>query len=544
MSKQKKLALEKSRAEAKAKILKAYASFVRKHKRPPTHAEFDKTGVSRNAVRHNFGTPRELKEAARLAYPKVFENIVDEMLFTPENFARLEGEVEKYKTFVVTTAVTGCKVHKGFYRALKSYCEKNEALLLIIPITDPASTAGWNLDPILKDERIAFENLELNSNIHVSGIKMSAKQIDPTTGLNRIAQNSSFIYGSPKQRLRVVPNSNHKLPHVLMGTGALTIRNYETIRYMSQRTAFLADFDHKLGAIVVELDADERYYFRQLQAEPKSGNFVDLAKYYTSSGMVSTMQPEAFALGDWHSGETDPVAARVWKEVVAETQPKDLIIHDLFNGDSVSHWVAKRVIRKAVLSKQGKTNLTEELKKTAEDLAMLYSLVQGRDGMLRISKSNHDDFLARYLDDGRFMKDPENFEVALKLAAGMVEGKDPIQMGVEMFLPPELQEKIHWLKRDEDFRIARIECGVHGDRGPNGSKGTLANLEACYRACVVGHSHTPGILRDAWQIGTSSILNPEYNVGASSWMHTSCLIYPNGSRQLINSIYGYWRRQK
>jgi hypothetical protein len=523
--------------KARKNILKVYSDFVKKNKRNPTHAELQGLGVSRNALRWHFGTYRDLKQEARKLNPKAFEHIIDETLFNPFNFSVLEDEVAKYKKFIITTAVTGCEVHRGFYKAIKNYCKVNKALLLVIPVSDAAADAGWDLDKILKDEKLVFDNLELNSNIYISGIKMGAKQIDPTTGLGRMAQDSSFIYGSPKQRLKVVANSNHKLPHVLMGTGAITKPNYLTETYSSKRTAVLAEFDHKIGAIVLELE-DEKYYFRQIQAEPNSGNFVDLARYYTSSGKISRLEPEAFILGDWHSGETDPVAAKVWEEVISETNPKDLILHDLFNGSSISHWTQNKVIKKARMALSGDTNLTKELKTTSVDLLNLLDLIKGK---IIITKSNHDDFLARYLEDGRFMKDHENFKIAIEIVKEMVDDKDPVKFGVEMFLNEETKKRLKWLERDEDYRITKIECGTHGDKGPNGSKGTLENHERSYKACTIGHSHTPGILREAYQVGTTSRLDLDYAEGPSSWMHTSCLVYPNGSRQLINSIMGKWR---
>ena len=524
--------------DTKKHILDVYTRLVKKLKRTPTLAELQFHGVSRNSIRWNFGTFRQLKDEARIKSPKTFEHIIDETLFTDHNFKILEGEVSKYKRFVITTAVTGCEVHKNFYKSIKNYCKKNKALLLVIPVSDPAAEAGWELDKTLKNEYLVFDNLELNSNIFISGIKMSAKQIDPTTGLGRMAQDSSFIYGSPKQRLKVVANSNHKLPHVLMGTGAITKSNYFTEKYMSKRTSVLADFDHKLGAIIVELDEDDRYYFRQIQAEPNSGNFIDLGTYYTNSGKIKQINAEAFILGDWHSGVTDKDAVKVWQEAIKIAKPKDLILHDLFDGKSISHWNSSKVLKQAILAKKGRTNLEMELKEVAKDLEFLSTLVPGK---LIVVKSNHDDFLYRYLEEGRFVKDRENFEISSKLIQAALTGEDPLQAGIELFLNPKIKKRIKWLKRDEDYRIGKIENGAHGDKGPNGAKGTLENLERSYRACTIGHSHTPGILREAYQVGTSGTLNEDYAEGPSSWMHTSCMTYPNQSRQLINSIFGKWR---
>lgn len=547
----KKKLMDMKNEQTAQSIFDIYVKFLKEKKRNPTEAELQKLGVSRNAVRWHFDSPKDLKIKVREKHPDLFKHIIDDSVFTKDNLKKIQDTVGKYERFVITTAVAGGKVHKKGYQALKHYCKKNKALLLVLPIKDPASNFSssnasvnsWELDPIFAEngDVVVFSDLALNENLYVSGIKIGAKQVDPVTGLRRLAHDRSFIFGSPKLRMEVVPNSNNKLPHVLMSTGAITIPDYETELFLSQRTAYLAKFDHKLSAIVVELDSknDNRYYFRQLQIEPKTGRFVDLGDYYHPTGEVTKLHAEAFSLGDIHFGEQDPEAMKVWKEVCAIVKPKKLILHDIFSGRSISHWTMSKMITKALHSIKGYTNLEAELRLNAEGLAELASWTE--EGNV-IVKSNHDDFLIRYLEDGRWIKDYENFFVANALIADVRKGKDPLVAGIERFMSDKVKEKNLWLKRDEDYKIMGIECGVHGDKGPNGSRGSLRSLEQAYGPCVLGHSHTPGILRDAWQNGTSTFLHVEYNDGASSWMHSSTLLYPNGARQMINSIYGQWRR--
>ena len=136
----------------------------------------------------------------------------------------------------------------------------------------------------LINENIVIENTDLNSNIALYSIRLSAKQINPITGLGRIGQrNKSFIFASPKQSLEYVPVGNNRLPHALMSTGAITLPHYDTERYMSKRTAFIAENDHVLGAIIVELDDNDRYHFRQIEFN-KDGSFTDLGTRYYKDG--------------------------------------------------------------------------------------------------------------------------------------------------------------------------------------------------------------------------------------------------------------------
>lgn len=104
-----------------------------------------------------------------------------------------------------------------------------------------------------------------------------------------------------------------------------------------------------------------------------------------------------------------------------------------------------------------------------------------------------------------------------------------------------LAPEVRTLGLNESFVIEGIECGMHGDIGPNGARGSIRNLRRIGIRSFVGHSHTPGIEEGCYQVGTSSRLKLEYNNGPSSWLNTHGLIYPSGKRTLINIIDGEWR---
>ena len=161
-------------------------------------------------------------------------------------------------------------------------------------------------------------------------------------------------------------------------------------------------------------------------------------------------------------------------------------------------------------------------------------------GNLYVVKSNHDEVLIKYLKRGKFIKDHENAEYAADLFKVAVRKQDPLQFAVEEIDPH--MDNVIWLQRKDSLKVAGVELAMHGDKGPKGAKGTINNLEKTVTNLVKGHSHEPEILRGAFQVGTSSLLQLEYNEGdPSAWMHTSCLIYEDGTKQLINSIYGDWR---
>lgn len=528
-------------SKEKLTILDKYVGFVKKKNAHPSRADMQKLGVSRDKIRHHFGSHLSFKKQARLHEPKAFENIVDESLFTAKNFKKLKEKAGKYNVYFITTAVTGCEAHEGFLESIATFCKQRNACLLTLTATDPASNAGFLVHPSIPKEGIVFGDLALNDNLYLSSIKLSAKHIDPITGLSRIGQrNGSFIYASPKQRLKMTSTSNRQHNHAIMTTGAVTKPDYSTERYMSERTGYIATEDHIIGGIIVEIVDDRKFHFRQVQAD-RRGHFVDLGTFYRGT-KIESLQPEALVLGDWHSGETDPDAAHHFvfgpSSVRAVTKPRKIVIHDGFNGKSINHHEEKNRVLRAQLSKSNHLSLQDELAGYCADLNKLSSY-DHIDEVI-IVKSNHDEFLERYLAEAKYVDEPHNHLIGLKLAAEMVEGRNPLESGID-WLGLKNKDKFVWLDRDEDYKIANVEVGAHGDKGSNGARGSLRAMESAYGQSVSGHSHTAEILRGAWQVGTCSLLNLSYNKGPSSWSHTSCLIYGNGMRQLISVIDGDWQ---
>jgi hypothetical protein len=528
--------------DKKSSILKKYASLSKRLKREVRLADLKEIGITKDMVSHHFGSLSALDANARAELSSSFFDVSIESIYTPKNLSSLRSDVANHKRFVVTTAVNGCKIHEGFYAAIKNYCAINNATLLVLVASDPAHSythgnKDWGtIDARLQTENIVFEDTKLNNNIFLSTIKIAAKHIDPITGLGRIGQrNGSFIYASPKQRLKAVAVSNNKLPHFLMTTGAITKPDYASDLYLSQRTAYIAEHDHVIGAIIVEVEDEETFHFRQIQADTK-GDFADLGVMY-SANYSKDYLPEAFILGDWHTGSTDPEARSCWEQVSKALRPKQIILHDLFDGRSISHHEEKDQILRAQRAGRNELSLSNELEEVASDLSSLLTVCQS----LVVVKSNHDQFLERYLREGRYAKDPLNHKLSLQLAYELLEGEDPLKAGVEIFLDDASADKINWLSMDEDYKIAGVQLGAHGHAGSNGARGSLAAMEQAYSNSISGHAHTPEILRNCVQVGTSSYLKMSYVKGASSWLHSSALLYPNGTRQLINCINGKWR---
>lgn len=539
----------KALSEKIGSIESKYLSFLTKNGRRPTMLELQRMDIPASAMRVLFGNIHEMHEHMEAKHPdSLAEHLASSnVLFTRERMDRIDGLVGKHRRFFVTTVVANKVVHDGFLKAIDSFCEKNDAVLLMLPCADVWDRqTGSGIVPLtidfdsrLNERNVISRKVALNDSLSLSDMRVSAKQINPLTAISRMAQrDGSFIMASPKQQLEYVATSNDKkLPHALMSTGALTVPDYRKDRYMSERQSNIAEHDHVMGGIVVEVIDDRFFQFRQVQAN-LDGSFIDLCTLYMPNGKTKH-EPANLILGDYHAGATDEMVKECIQKLLSDEDitVEKIFLHDFFDGFSINHHdidVPGKMTRKYRI---GAASLRDELMIGVSELEWLLGQF---DGDMVVVKSNHDEFIDKYLDSGRYVKDPLNSDLAHRMRVQMNDGVDPLKWAYE-HCGLRGGNRINWLRRDESYILAKTELGAHGDLGPNGSKGSLRGIESAYGNCIVGHAHVAAILRGVYRVGTCSRLSLDYNRGPSSWTHTSCLHYKNGGRQLINFIDGDYR---
>lgn len=548
-----KKVIQNPSVQKKQEMAETYAGLVEGGIYFPTRTDLRKIGISREMMRHHFGNMSNLRSASKEIMPDSFEGSVDIDEYVSSSYIEhLQKEIKKHKRFLITTAVSGQKVHDKFLESMRFYCKENKAKLFILPSHDPAHNLDrdidWHFDPaIVAGNDLVFEETYLNSNFFISGIRVTAKQINPITGLNEISQvKGSCILASPKQFLEYDSVSANKLPHARMTSGACTIPNYKTTLGTSLRTGYLAEHQHTIGAVIVEIQDDNIYHFRQIQAA-NDGTFCDLGKEYspTKSRKLSKEEAPVLVMGDYHAGEHDETAVKAWIEAINQLGIEEVVFHDMFNGVSVNPHEEEDIMLRAERARKGLNVLENEIAIASEQFDRILGLPTIKKGI--VVKSNHDDMIDRWLRKVKYAKDPVNFEFATELAANLIAAskkgikKDFFKTGLELVKNPKYADKLQWLTVDEDYTVGGVHLGAHGDRSSNGARGSIKGLAKSYPRCIIGHSHTPGIFKGAWQVGTSSLLRLGYNKGASSWVHTSCLLYKNGQRQLLNSIEGAYK---
>lgn len=452
------------------------------------------------------------------------------------------------KRLLITSAQNATPIDARFFRALLRACEHLDAQLVVVPIRYKNPTSVWvdkdaaqdwwasELVPYLCNERKV-----LNRNLTLLGdVKTVPTAEQPLSGFETMTHGESAILGHPRLQFKTVPVPRNRMPKILTTTGSVTVRNYT-----DTKTGKKGDFHHTLGACFVEVRGD-RFHLRQINAA-KDGSFVDLDMHYTADGVKKAPRALALVMGDTHVDFVDPAVVRATfgrGGMVDTLRPEVLVWHDVLDGYSRNPHHRDNVFNEIAKRGSGRHDVAAEVERA---IAFLDKHTPEKTRSLVVS-SNHDDFLARWIRDTDWRRDPDNARFYLATAAAMVDSTKLGPAGLEVCEPFAYWvekrlggERVRCLRRDESFEVAGIELGLHGDRGPNGARGSLKNMRAIGPKVIIGHSHSPGIEQGAYQAGTSTRLRLEYNSGPSSWLQTHVVVYANGKRSLLNVIDGEWR---
>lgn len=402
---------------------------------------------------------------------------------------------------------------------------------------------------------------KLNDNLVLAAdVKIQATSSAPLNGFEALTGAESCIIGHPKMQFRTIPVPSGKFPKILTTTGACTERNYS-----NTKSGALGEFHHFLGAVIVETSG-RTFHLRQINADRVTGSFIDLDMLYAETGVSSAPPALGLVMGDTHVRVADPdvlyatfgaknskqrrlvdrmLAKRdvVKQSMVEKLNPKTLVFHDIFDGETVNPHDSGDPFIAAAKKKAGRSKVKDELKEVAEFIS---EYAKGRDVV--IVNSNHHDFLRRWMvkEDWKKM-DPENGLFYLKTAEMMMESARMAPGGAE-YDDPFIRwmdklgcgANVRCLKPDESFKLGDNECGSHGDDGPNGSRGTIKNMSRLGEKMIVGHTHAPGIEEGAYQVGTSSYRRLAYQRGPGSHLNTHCVVYANGKRSLLSAIEREW----
>ncbi len=460
------------------------------------------------------------------------------------------SELEKKDRFFVTCSQNNTPVDRKFWAAVEHYRVENGSELLILPIRYKNPTCRFNLqdeDPDVwwPDEVLPYlceSIVKIHPELWVMGnMRIGATAVTPLTGLETMSQNASAIYGHNQLQMRVVPTPQNSLPKQLWTTGSCSVKNYS-----KTKAGVKGEHHHTIAGIVVEKKG-KKFHTRNVIWDGEC--FHDLDKKYTANGVERGQKIAALVTGDEHALFHSPdvkAATYMNHDCIAKTLKPDVVIrHDVFDSYSISHHHRQNPLTQYVKWREGVNNVESELQSTIDYIEE--TTPAGATNV--IIASNHNDHLYRWLKESDWKLEPWNAKIFHWFWYHMLEEAgfgtagaytfDTFAYWAERNIDPKCKTK--FLGRDESFVVNGIELSLHGDLGPNGSRGSAVNLNKIGIRSIIGHTHAPCIEKGVVQVGTSSHLKLEYTSGPSSWLNTHAVVYPNGKRALINIIEGEWR---
>jgi hypothetical protein len=378
---------------------------------------------------------------------------------------------------------------------------------------------------------------------------------NPLSGYETYNGRKSNIIPHAKVAMESIPSMPDEGTKFNWSTGTITQRNY-----IQKNAGIKAEEGHCYGGLLVEVTSNGNWYVRQLHIDgngavydvgPSGGEAGQVVR--VMGGMVGWMPNavEAITWGDIHSAEMEDWVRKLgwgWDTslgMVDELRPKRQVMHDIYSHRSRSHHEMKDFHAMYKKHVDGIDSVEGEVTQCAEFLRESH---RGWSQTI-VVPSNHDRHLDRWLKDEDPRKDPKNAKYHMRLQAALLDAMDRRDRYFNV-LEYALREKgvpddITFLHEDESFVICKdvdggIECGLHGDKGPNGSRGSTRGLTRLGRAVNKGHDHTAAIRDKVYSVGACS-LDFAYMSGPSAHSVSHIVTFENGRRQIITMWEGRWR---
>ncbi len=463
----------------------------------------------------------------------------------PSEVIPMRDKLPEAKRYLITSAQNATPIHKAFWQALERCAKFYDAEIVVIPGRYKNPTSQWtqnNKDHEWWDKAVmpylCNGRIQLNERLMIVGdVKVQWAAARPLSRLDALTKDMSGIIGHGARALRSIATPQYKHPKLMFTTGACTVANYT-----DTKIGALGEFNHTLGALIVEIDGDA-FYVRQLDAT-REGSFIDLNVEFTADGVRLARPALALAIADlhyrWANKKVLSATLTGPESLVGMTKPKVLFWHDAIDFHSRNHHHVNDWMIMFAKWKFGIECVRTEMDEVIDFINE--QTPEGRSSM--IVPSNHDRAATRWLRETDFRKDPVNAEFHNECVRRALVGVQKTVGGVSYpdtfssYAKTKANANVIYMAEGEHKAIARVEYSFHGDKGPGGSRGSTANLSKMGTKVTKGHDHTAAILDACYSVGKCTAML-EYEVGAPS-AHTNShvLQYANGKRTLITIING------
>lgn len=525
-----------------------------------THFAMDKANGNQQHAADTLGIPRATLQGRLKRNPWLPGNALSE-----ENRSErptVPAEPASTRVVLMTAAQDDTPLNEGALVNLQAYAASRGGELLIGGFTyqkglfeDHRVKSGMFAQKIVP--LINLEIVDLAPRLQWYGrANILPTAADPLTGWETNTREKWGIFPHAKIALKCVPVMPGRQGKAIMTTGVITKPNY-----IQRNAGQKAEFHHTYGATIAEIKPNGTFYVRQIGMD-REGTFQDLDVAIRDGEVRKGPPVEAITWGDIHFEELDwDIAKVLWGMSAPDTitgspnmlddlKPRYQFFHDSFSFKARSHHTRKDPHERGILKNEGgvSENIHEMLLATARFL-----ISTKRDWSKSIHvPSNHNNHMHSWLKDPEAMSDAENAYIWHKLNTAWWEAIDAGEGEQFSAHAYALQNAgmnlrdILFLHQGQSYLIcqdtAPIECGLHGDVGPRGSKGSPAGLAKIVERVNTAHTHEPRILEAAYVAGTSSRLDLRYATkGPGAWHHAEVVTYQSGKRTIVFPTYEGYR---
>ncbi len=432
------------------------------------------------------------------------------------------------RRLIVTAAETGAPVHLGFWNNLQAFAARTGAELAVFRVGEVGLIADGQtgLRSHLQDGLVNLAGV-----VEIAGdLRLAPNATRPLAGLERRRTAGWTVVPHPTVQLETLSRVRAEGLKVHLTSGAVTLPK--------MRGASLTRSE--VGAVIVEVSNDGHAHCRHLLASADgAGDFQDL-KFRISGGSVSAgCRVEALTFGDIHHAHLDPEVARAtWKggrsrSLVDELRPRFMVFHDVCDFEARNHHHAADFHKRFAQLVAAGGDVRREMAASAAFLGgtrrkFARSVVVG---------SNHDLALLRWLREADFRDDPTNavffLEASLALYKRIEAGRpvDGIFEQMMRHLAADELGGVRFLKPEESFQVAGVECAIHGHQASDGRRGSMPLFERLGINATLGHTHRPTTRGGIYCAGVCQT-ELEYARGPlTNWAVGHVVTYATGARQ-------------
>lgn len=448
--------------------------------------------------------------------------------------------------FLISSAQDDTPVHEPFLENMIVYAQHIGASIFIGGHTYQLglfedNSAATNVYDERLTQYLCHDRVQLTPDLlYVGSANILPTTANPLNGW--MTQNSGNHVILPHSRiaLQSIPRLQGQAPRYAVSTGTCTLPNY-TARAAGQKSIF----HHTYGFLVVEIDVDGEVFLRPVSASD-DGSFQDLNTIVVNGICYTDQRVRAITWGDIHHEQLDPViaAASFGYDVKTKTtlnnvnildglQPEYQFYHDTLDFRRRNHHNLQDPHVMALVNASGSENVESEVQE-ASDFISACSRPWCQTVMV---ESNHDNALARWLKNSDGAADVENayfwHELNTAWHKAIRAGNASFNVVEYAMRRADLPDSVEFVGAGQGYQVDGIECGLHGDLGISGSRGSPNQFKRFGVRTSTGHTHTPSISEGAYVSGVSAKLDQGYNKGPTTWAHAHIVQYHNQKRTIL-----------